>query len=200
MRRLFLAAALLATPFAGAQLLDDYQARISVDSQSPGARDKALREALAQVLARVSGDANVSAGGRTAPILARATTLVSSVGYETSDKNELQLVAIFDPQAVETALKQQGLPVHGILAGNVEDVTLTVSGVDSAHAYARVLNHLRSQPSVKNVGVAEAREHTLLFQLRVEGGAERLAGALSVGGVLKRDVGAPGPMAFVLKQ
>lgn len=196
MRRLLPLLFLALAPLAGAQVVTDYQATIPVESQNPTARDKALREALTQVLIQVSGG---DPGTRAAPILARTNTLVRSVGYETVG-DQLQMTAVFQQDAVDTALRQQGLPVHGVVATTLDSVSLSVSGVDSAATYARVLNHLRAQPGVRNLAVVGAHENTLQLSLRAEGGAARLAGALGVGDVLRRDAAQPDTMAFVVKR
>lgn len=190
---------LLATAAAPAQVLDDYQAVIKVENQSPAARDKALREGLAGVLARVSGQNNLSAGGRTAAIMARASALVHSVAYQTDENNELLLVAVFDPAAVESALRNNGLPVRGVMAAAVDEFTLSVAGIDSTQAYIRVLKHLRAQPGVKSVSVLGAEDQTLSLSLRAEGGPARLAGALGISGLLRRDANAGDAMNFVLR-
>ena len=185
----------LALP-AAAQTFDEYQAQVKVPNQSGEARDTALHAALAEVLARVSGAAQL-APDRIAGVMAHPEALVRSVGYDNTS-GELMLVAQFNPQAVDDTLKQLGLPVHGVMASGVEDVTLRVSGISSARAYGRVLAHLRSQPGVKSVGVVAAEADALIATVRAEGGAARLAGSLTVGGVLKRDSANPSVMAFVL--
>lgn len=196
MRRLLSILLLAAAPLAGAQVPENYQATVSVADQSPTARDKALRIALMQVLTQVSG---ADPGTRAAPILTRANTLVRSVGYDGSGA-ELQLTAVFEPGAIDTALRQQGLAVNGVTAATLEAVNLSVGGIDSAQTYARVLAHLRAQPGVRNLAVVAAHDSTLQVTLRAEGGAARLAGALGVGSVLRRDPQQPDAMAFVVKR
>ncbi|HVT34289.1 MAG TPA: DUF2066 domain-containing protein [Nevskiaceae bacterium] len=191
--------ALLLAFAAAAQTFDDYQAVVPVPNQSPEARDQALRDALVSVLTQVSGTGAI-APGRIAPVLAHPETLVRSVGYETGTNGALNLIAQFTPDAVDNTLKQLGLPVHGVLAGGLQDVTLRVSGISSAHGYGRVLSHLRAQPGVKNVSVLAAEGDALIATVSAEGGAARLAGALAVGGVLKRDPAEPNVMAFVLQK
>lgn len=180
------AAALCVATAATAQVLDTYQATVKVENQGAAARDKALREALSGVLARVSGQPALSSSGRTAPILARASSLIRSVSYVPDENGAMQLLAVFEPNAVDAALKQQGLPVHGVAGATLEAVSLRVSGISSPRDYARVLAHLRGLPGVKNPGVTAASGDSLTLGLRVEGGSARLAGALGVGGVLRR--------------
>lgn len=194
----FLAATALLAAAAAAQVPDPYQATVKLENQSAAARDKALREALSGVLARVSGQANLAAAGRTAPILARANALIRSLSYSSDENGAALLVASFDPQAVDSALRQQGLPVHGIASGSVEELSVSVSGIGSPQDYARALNHLRGLPGIKGLQVAGASGDTLNLTLRAEGGAARLAGAVSVGGVLRR-VGSDG-LDFALKR
>lgn len=185
---------------AQAQGLDAYEGRAAVEDQTPAKRDKALREALAQVLARVSGDPRIVMTGRTAAILARANTLLRSVGYDNSDKSQTLLVAEFDPAAVENALKQAGLPVWGVLAGGVEEVALSVHAVESPRDYARAMAAFQGLPGVKSLVVTDTEGGNLHLRLQVEGGSGRLAGALSVGNVLKREALADGTLAYILNR
>lgn len=199
MRPLFLSLLLAACAFtAMAQTLDAYQGRTPVLDQSAPERDKGLRIALAQVLARVSGDTRLAATGRTSPILARAGSLLRSVSYESNAQGSLVLVADFDPAAVESALQQAGLPVWGALASHVEEVAMTVSAVDSAQDYARTMAALKRVPGIKSLFVSGSEGESLRLQLRVEGGAGRLAGALSVGGVLRPQASEDGSLAYAL--
>lgn len=196
MRQLFLVLMLLCAGPVQAQVLDAYEGRAPLADPSPAQRDKALREALAQVLARVSGATGIAGSGRTAPILARANQLLRSVSYDNSDPAQPLLVASFNPAAVEEALKQAGLPVWGVLAGQLESVDLRVSGVDSPRAYARALSALQGLPMVKSLFIGEALNGTLYLQLQVEGGAGRLSGALSVINILKRENSEPGVLSY----
>lgn len=181
---------------AQAQTLDAYEGRATVEDQSPAKRDRALREALAQVLTRVSGASGISGSGRTGPILNRASALLRSIRYENDEKGQLQLVASFNPTALEDALKQAGLPVWGVLAGNLEEVELRVLGVDSPRAYARTLSALQDLPMVKYLAVTETASGVLLLRLQVEGGGGRLAGALSVMNILRRESAEPGVLIY----
>lgn len=196
MRQLFLSLLLLCGGPLQAQVMDAYEGRAPLADQSPAQRDKALREALSQVLARVSGATGIAGSGRTAGILARANSLLRSVSYDNSDPAQPVLVASFNPAAVEEALKQAGLPVWGVLAGQLEDVELRITGVDSPRAYARAMASLQGLPMVKSLFVAEALNQTLYLRLQVEGGAGRLSGALSVTNVLRRETSEPGVYSY----
>lgn len=173
---LLLAAPVLAQP-------GDYSARVPVADQTAATRDAALRNALREVLGRVSGEPQ---SADLLPILPRAAALVQQYSYETGEAG-LELVAAFDGRAVDKALREQGLPVWGVYAGIVQEIRVSVSGVQDAAGYARALTQLRSQPGVKSLAVSAVHGARLELRMRVEGGADRLAGALSVGRVLARD-------------
>ena len=177
-------------------MLDAYEGRAPLADETPDQRDQALRAALSQVLGRVSGASGALQSGRAAPILARAKSLLRAVSYDHTDASQPVLVARFNPAAVEDALKQAGLPVWGVLAGQVEDVELLVNGVDSPRAYARALAALQGLPMVKAVQVAAAAAGTLHLRLSVEGGAGRLGGALAVTNVLRREAAEPGVLSY----
>jgi hypothetical protein len=177
--------------------MEAYQASVNVPDQSAGARDSALREALGQVIGRVSGE---SAVGQASAVLARASQLVQRYGYERDEQKQLVMTAAFDPKAVDAALKAQGLPVFGVVAGPVEDVGVSVSGLHSSGDYARVLNALRAMPGVKAVQVRSAEGDRVRLSVRAEGGASRLAGAVSIGGTLVRSQESGPELAFTLAQ
>jgi hypothetical protein len=168
---------------ARAQTAQDYSVSVPVTDQGETSRDQALREALGAVASKVSGP---QAAAKDSPVVLRAASLVQQYSYSSDDKGALFLTASFDPAAVDAALKAQGLPVWGIVSGNVEDVALNITGVTTPRAYAHVLAYVRAQPGVKSVNVAEIDGGTLHLRLHAEGGAARLAGAFSVGSVLKQ--------------
>lgn len=176
-------------PLATAQTLpadppppDPYTAQVTVPDPSGAARDRGLREALGQVVARVGGE---TAPARAASLIERAPQLVQRYGYETLPGQPPQLVASFDGAAVEKQLRALGIPVWGVSAAAVEDLRLDLSNVRSAADYARALKLLRSLPGVRQVGVIAAVQDRLQLRLRAEGGAARLSGALYANGQLQ---------------
>lgn len=180
-----------------AQTADDYVASATVPDQSPASRDKGLRDALTIVLGRAGGPQ--ATGARIAPILAKPDLLVQQFDFGNNDKGEQQIIVTFDQAAVDAALKAQGLAVWGVNSGPVDDVAVSISGITTPRSYARVLSYLRSQPGMKNVSIIVFAENTMHLRVRSEGGAARLAGALSVGGVLKRlDSGETRELAYAL--
>ncbi len=188
----------IATFSTQAQTADDYVASAPVADQSPASRDKGLRDALGIVLGRAGGAQ--ATGAKVAPLLAKPELLVQQFDFGNNDKGELLIIATFNQAAVDAALKAQGLAVWGVSAGPVDDVSVSISGITSPRAYARALNYLRTQPGMKNVSVTVFAADTMHLRIRNEGGAARLAGALSVGGVLKRlDNGETHELSYALQ-
>jgi hypothetical protein len=188
----------IATFGAQAQTADDYVASAVVADQTPASRDKGLREALSVVLGRAGGAE--ATGARIAPLLSKPDLLVQQFDFSNNDKGEMLIIVTFNQVAVDAALKAQGFAVWGVNAGPVDEVAISVSGVTTPRAYARALNYLRAQPGMKNISVTVFAENTMHLRIRNEGGAQRLAGALSVGNVLKRlDNGGTAEMAYVLR-
>src|SRR3546814_19935292 len=74
-----------------------YEGRAPVSDQSTAARDGGLRQALAQVIARVSGPGSSAHAGA---VLVSAPQLVQRYGFAPDDGGALQLVASFDRNAV----------------------------------------------------------------------------------------------------
>jgi len=192
-RACLLAATVLSAGIAVAQpavTLNPYEARVPVADQSIPARDRALQEALAQVVNRVSGD---GAAAKAANLIARAPQLVQRYGYDVDPlSRQLELVASFDARSIESQLRASGVAVWGVNAAPVEDVRLSVNGIKSAQDYARVIARIRSLPGVRNLQVVSASSDQLDLRLRAEGGAQRLSGALYASGGLIPDTPAAG--------
>ncbi len=192
-RAYLFAVTLLVAGTAGAQsavTLNPYEARVPVADQSVPARDRALQEALAQVVNRVGGD---GAANRAADLIARAPQLVQRYGYDVAPlTRQLELVASFDARSIESQLRASGVAVWGVNAAPVEDVRLSIDGIKNAQDYARVVARLRSLPGVRNLQVVSARGSQLDLRLRAEGGAQRLSGALYASGGLIPDTPAAG--------
>lgn len=111
-----------------------YEASVPVADQSDAARDEALRNALAVVLVRVTGDPLVAASPAAADLLDNAAHYAGSYHYErlvptiaasqaltdeqgqpplASPEPVLYLSARFDAAALERAIRQAGLPYWG---------------------------------------------------------------------------------------
>jgi hypothetical protein len=98
-----------------------YQATIPIDDQTPDLRRDAIRSALTEVLARVSGRTGLEADNLSGidTAIEQATRYVQQYRYrvnknaktETDPKQALWVK--FDPQAVDDLLRQNGLPVWG---------------------------------------------------------------------------------------
>ncbi len=196
MPALILAFFLLWPIAAAAQLpetLQPYEASVAVADQSAAARDPALREALRQVVARISGEAAAHA---TEGLLVDAPRLVQHFGYRRDAENGLQLVAGFDGRAVEQRLKALRLPVWGVYAADAEDVLMQISGIDSAGAYVQVLALLRGLPGVQDAWPQRANGDVLELRVRAEGGAGRLSGALMSAYMLTPDTQGRAQMSY----
>lgn len=168
------------TPPAAA---NPYSAVVPVADQSAAARSKALRNALQIVLTQVSGGTPAS---RTQ--LGDAARLVRQYGYLPDPSGGgLLLQADFDPRAVDSALREHGLPIFGVAAGSVEDLVIEVSGILSARDYSRALGQLRGIPGVREAQIQEVSMGVARFLVSAEGGEGRIAGATSVGDVMVRE-------------
>jgi hypothetical protein len=166
-------------------VLDPYEGRVPVPDQSADHREAGLRAALSQVLQRLSGELPPGSDA----IVARASQLVQRYGYEVDPQTrQLQLVAAFDRRAVEGQLRALG----GTAIQPDEEVRLSVSGVNDAQDYVRVIRTLKALPGVSRVNVDAASGDRLDLRLRAQGGAGRVSGALFVGGALAPETPVPG--------
>ena len=169
---------------AAAPVINLYEGRVPVTDQSSTTRETGLRAALGQVIQQLGG--SVAAADS---VVARAPQLVQRYGYEVDPATrQLQLVAAFDPRAVDAQLRALNI---GSVAPE-EEVRMTVAGIDDAQDYARVVRLLKSLPGVSRVQVTAASGSQLDLRLRAQGGSGRISGALFASGSLTPDTPAPG--------
>lgn len=163
-----------------------YAATVPVDDSSEAARQIALKRALQVVITAVTGGL-----AATPESLLRPDSLVNYYGYvRDAVSGELKLTAEFDRQAVNSRLRDAGLPIFGVAGGAASDVAVSIEGVDSARDFARMLDYLQRIPGVTDVAVTEVSDSTVQLQLRVEGGESRLGSSIGGGNILR--VLAPG--------
>ena len=103
-------------PAYGVQVTDIYQALLPVDDQSEGQRDAGVKQGLAQVLVKVSGDSGVLANPRVRGVLANAARYVSEVGYSEiqlpgQEQPSLALSASYSQQQVDRLLRREQLQI-----------------------------------------------------------------------------------------
>lgn len=170
-----------------------YEARIPVDDQSAASRDPALRDALATVVMRVSGDDAPYVAGE---LINQAPQLVLRYGYERDAENQMVLVAAFEPRTLDSRLKALGLPVWGVYAAAVEEIPVTVNGIAGRDAYQRVIALFSGLPNVQNVAVESATGQQLQLRIKAEGGAGRLNGAVMASGGLSPDYDTGGRLSY----
>ena len=70
-------------------------------------------------------------------------------------------------------------------AGDGALVAITVSGIQDLRAYAAVTDYLQSLTLVRALSVEEVAGDNVVYRARVQGGGERLARAISLGGRLQ---------------
>lgn len=184
-----------AAPAQTPAALQAYEARVPVADQSAALREPALREALRDVVSRVSGD---TALYQAAGLIDQAPQLVQRYGYEREPDGSIALVAAFDGRAVDSRLKALGLPVWGVYAAEVEEVQLQVSGIRSSEGYVQVMSTLRGLPGVRDIKTVRASGDQLELRVRAEGGAGRLSGALLAAGTLVQDPSGAAELSYRL--
>ena len=72
-----------------------------------------------------------------------------------------------------------------VQTGQMQDLRLQVSGVDSLAEYGRVLNYLRARTAVRSAQIEAVQDNRATFRLRVEGDPQTLARTLASGNVLR---------------
>lgn len=200
---------LLATTPASARDTQ-YSATVPVADRSEAARGTAVRQALGDVLIRLSGDPAIlqQAGG--AALVAKANRYLQQYQYEGIEAGgALQLRAGFDGAALEVEMHQQGLPLWGrerplaldqagqtaeqldralapSLTGlGTSQLTLRVEGVTGLADYARISQYLSGLGPVRSVALVTAQAQRLEFLVDVQGGAAGLEQTLARDGILE---------------
>lgn len=102
--------ALAALPALAADPL--FEARVPVADRSAAAREEAQRQALTQVLVRLTGSDAPATSEAAAPLLADPGRYMQQYRYET-DAQGLVFRVVFDGAALESAARRAGLPVWG---------------------------------------------------------------------------------------
>ncbi len=90
-----------------------YDAELPVQGRDPGERQAAFGKALAVVLGRMTGQRDVSTMPGAAALLGKAPRYVQQYRYLEDDAGGYRLRVRFDPQALEQALMEAGLPIWG---------------------------------------------------------------------------------------
>lgn len=187
-----------------------YSATVPVADRSGVARGAAVRQALGEVLIRLSGDPAVlqQAGG--AALVAMANRYLQQYQYEGNEAGgALLLRAGFDGAALEAEMHQQGLPLWGrerppaldqagqtaeqqdrAVAPNFTGLgtsqqILRVEGVTGLADYARINQYLSGLGPVRSVALVTAQAQRLEFLLDVQGGAVGLEQTLVRDGILE---------------
>ncbi len=161
-----------------------YGAIVPVQDESQKSRDTGIRMALIQVLKGAVGGYD----DRTTSILAQAPRLVQQYSFVRDESGEgLMFRAVFDPAAVDAALRSQGLPVFGINSSVIENWVVEVHGLRTTSDYSRVLRHFTRIKGVRTVDVDELRGDTLRLRMVVEGGIAMAADRAESGDLISRD-------------
>lgn len=106
--RVFLGISLLCLLLPPAMAEAVLSVRVAVESQAPEVREQALKEAMAQVLLRLTGQDDV-AGQEAAALLERPGRYLQRYQYETQAGQQLMLLMQFDGMALRRALAVQGV-------------------------------------------------------------------------------------------
>lgn len=171
-----------------------YTAQVPVASQSEADRAEALKAALTQVIARVSGDAAAAARPDVAKAIGRADRYVQQFQYQQEAaadnpaETRLVLVAQFDRDAIDRVLGA-GAAKEATTDGPAEapeaaagTFHVWVAGVRTPNDYARLMGALAGNNYVKDAQVELARGDGVQLRLAT---TVSLARALDGWGVVR---------------
>ena len=181
-----------------------YTGQAAVASQSDSDRAEGLKNALAQVVMRVSGDSGALAKTEVAKAVAGAERYVQQFQYQQDvvtdsagqQQLRLTLVAQFDRDAVDRMLRDFGLLKDSApkeaetAAAAAVDITpgthhLWVGGIRTAQDYARIIAALSANESVRDVQVELAHGDGVQLRVATAGPLARLLDALNAGPVMR---------------
>lgn len=178
-----------------------YEALVPLADSTPAAEGAAMREALATVIAGITGLPDVRANASVAPILDQAQTLVQHYGDEQdATTHALMFRAAFDQRSVDDALKRAGLPIFGLVAGAEQDWPVEFRNVVNFRDYGHVVFGLRRMRGVKNVQVEAAENDRLQLIVRFEGNAQALLRAMASDPTFVASASSDNSLRFTLKQ
>jgi hypothetical protein len=196
-RKLLLALVLLVSASVHAAGL--YTGQVPVDSQSDADRAAALKNALAQVVIRVSGDPGALARPELAKAVGDAERYVQQFQYDREvvtdasgqPQGRLTLVAQFDRDAVDRLLGGTGAAAGaaGDASAAAADSTpgefrVWVGGIRSALDYARLIGGLSANERIHDLHVEMARGDGVQLRLGIAGPLARVLDALNAGPLL----------------
>jgi hypothetical protein len=175
-----------------------YAGQAPVASQSDADRAEALKNALAQVVIRVSGDPGAIAKPEIAKAVAGAERYVQQFQYQQDvatdstgqPQTRLILVAQFDRDAVDKLLrdfalmKDAGPREQAADASAVADATpgtyhVWIAGVHSGKDYARMIGALSGNEYVRDVQVEVARGDGVQLRLATAASLPRVLNSLN---------------------
>jgi hypothetical protein len=192
-RLILLLSLLVLTPFAAADSL--YTGQVPVASQSEQDTATGLSAALAQVLAKLTGDNAVLTRPGVAKVVAQPNRYVQQYQFvqDAADVGRLSLIAQFDHAAIDGLLADLGLartaggadtaPATPVADMRPQTFRVWVSGVNSPTDYARAVGTLARNELVRSVQAEVARNDGVQLRVEVTGSLQRLLESLSSGPV-----------------
>lgn len=177
-----------------------YTGTAPVNSQSDDERAGALRNALGQVVIKLSGDPGVLSRPDVAKAIARADRYMQQYSYQPNNQAEsadsaqagarLLLVVQFDRASVDAMLHDLNLESVGnsatppgadsaaVPAALPGSYRLWISGLRSAEDYARLIGALSANEQVRALHVEQAHGNTVQVKVDTRGSLQNLLAAL----------------------
>src|SRR3569833_3024926 len=151
-----------------------YEAEVPVMDQRAAARGDAARAALAEVLAKVTGDAGAARRPPNQPMLQQAEQWLQRYQYRATpgEPTAQSLVASFDREAVNQRIYEAGLPVWG---SNRPQILLWLAVEDGG---GRTLVGGDQRPDLQALVSEQARRHGLPISLPLLGLQDQDAASL----------------------
>lgn len=178
---------ILATPLQAAEYEELYQSEVEVSSRSAAARNQGMRQAMTEVLIKVSGTERIVENADLAQALDSASRYVQQYQYFSASETDgtggarLMLSVHFDQKGIDDLLRRHASSVFG---GGSGTMMLEVIGVESLKQYRRVVDYLSAMREVTGVLVDRVNVDTIRLSLQFQGTPQTLRQVISQGNVL----------------
>ncbi len=176
-----------------------YQTQIAVASYSSVDWQKAVVPALREVLAKVSGNPNITQSQVVSTAMAKPDSFVQSYNYiENSQTKSILLQVRFSPKAVDGLLQKAemsdltGDATSGVTADNSfsnttpQSVSMVVSGVSKLQDYAAIIGYLLHIKGVTEVNSKQTQGDRVLLVLKINTTVDNLVSAIDNEGKLRK--------------
>ncbi len=152
-----------------------YQTQVNITDRSNQALQKALPEALEQVLVKVTDDPAIMSEEKVREHLVDVQKYVERYEYlpEIGEDGQEKLVLSvkFSSSSINQLLKKN-IPPEPVV--NSDPISLHIYGINGLNDFSEVVNYVRALPSVTSVEASTVDANDVILTVKINGGVEKL--------------------------